>query len=178
MDVVEAIITLCKCGEYRGLSLASGQEDISRVLGSPQEVSSRKSSQVMSYMWGEVLIENHSLRQMTFDSLTDEQKERLSLYVKENRTRQIERIEGFCRYYRMEDVHSGVESVIYATRDSDDSIPQTFAVLFPHREMESLTLSLSREVMEELRHISSAKRISIQEICTNIIEEHIKNYKE
>ena len=100
------------------------------------------------------------------------------LRIKENKIQQIERIEGFCRYYRMEDVHSGVESVIYATRDSDDSIPQTFAVLFPHRAMESLTLSLSREVMEGLRHISSVRRISIQEICTNIIEEHIKNHKE
>ncbi len=128
----------------------------------------------MSYPWGEVLVENHSLRQMTFDTLTDYQKERLSLYVKENKIQQIERIEGFCRYYKMEDVHSGVESVIYATRDSDDSIPQTFAVLFPHQVMESLTIALPRELMERLRNMSSVKRISVQEICTRIIEENIK----
>ena len=79
MDVVEAIITLCKSGEYKGLSSSSKQEDISRSLGSPQEISTKKSSQVMSYPWGEVLIENHSLRQMTFDTLTDSQKESLSL---------------------------------------------------------------------------------------------------
>ena len=174
MDVVEAIITLCKCGEYEGLSSSSKTEDISRSLGSPQEISTKKSSQVMSYPWGEVLVENHSLRQMTFDTLTDYQKERLSLYVKENKIQQIERIEGFCRYYKMEDVHSGVESVIYATRDSDDSIPQTFAVLFPHQVMESLTIALPRELMERLRNMSSVKRISVQEICTRIIEENIK----
>lgn len=173
MDVVEAIITLCKSGEYKGLSSSSKQEDISRSLGSPQEISTKKSSQVMSYPWGEVLIENHSLRQMTFDTLTDSQKESLSLYVKDNKSQQIERIEGFCRYYKMEGVHSDVESIIYATRDSEDSIPQTFAVLFPHQVMESLTLSLPRELMERLRHISSVKRVSVQEICSKIIGENI-----
>lgn len=176
MDAVDAVIGFCESGQYSGLSSGCGYDDVCRALGEADNVSSRKSSQMMSYPWGEVLIENHSLRQMTFDGLSIEEKSRLYDYIKGKATVEIERIEGYGRYYRLEEVHAGIESVVCLSSDVD-SMPCAVAILFPLSVMESLTLSLSKDMMDALRNMSSANRISIQEICSNIIEEHIKNHK-
>lgn len=176
MDVLKAMEGFFSAGEYSGIREGMDISAWENLYGASCDVTVKKHTRIMSYPWGSVTFEDKCIRQLTFDSLTPSQKNDITLLLKKHSPSMVERVEGFGRYYKVNDISPHMESVMYHTSDQDDAEAEVVAVVFPVSEKETLTLTLSKETMHALRKLSSHTRVTIQEICADMIEKHIKEY--
>lgn len=176
MNIEEAVRSLILNGSYLGIGTGSTVDSVEAVFGMAEHIVMKKGQKTMKYSWGMAVFENHHLYQLTFSAMSVNEAEKVKKILSLYENAQIDCVEGYFRYFRVETLIPHVQEVLFSTADEDNASVVSVAVVFQPVDIVELSVTLPKAQYQILRKISSDTRETINDMCERIIEKYIAEY--
>ncbi|MDD4820102.1 MAG: hypothetical protein PHD21_04635 [Flavobacteriales bacterium] len=178
VNVQEALRSLILSGSYLGIGTGATVSSVEAAFGMAEHVVMKKGQKTMKYPWGSVVFESQSVHQFTFSAMnvTEAQDVKQLLMVYQNE--QIDRVEGYFRYFRVMVQIPHVQEILFNTADEENASLVSVAVVFPPSDTVETSVKLQKKQYELLRKMSTSTRETIPEICAKIIEQYLTEHSE